>query len=497
MAADEMVGRRGNVSPRRLSRLVLAFAATLITLSALSLLYVGSIASDEADQQAAVTELKLFENALRDRQSLLARDQLSMARWDRSVKYIALKFREAFVEDEFVSSLWYDFGQDRTFLVDPEGQIVMSGQEERVDFTRRTPDPEGDIAFIARKAVERHNANRVAVQGGFSQKQVTSIDVAKIAEFAFAEIDGEPMIVSAMAIVPDDEEVVLREGAPYIVISAKPIDNELVRDLNSQLDFADVAFGPDSGGKVPLRSASGRVIGSFDWTGAHPGSHIWAVVVPVALFLSCVLALASLFIVRHIRSLSLQLEESEQRNRELALHDPLSGLANRLSFSEALEHAAGKAAASRFAVIAGDLDRFKAINDTWGHAAGDLVIKTVASRLAETVGDDGLVGRIGGDEFVILVNGFSDRPRLSLLASRLMSAVGAPITLDNGVTTDVGISLGIAVAPDDATGANAIMATADRALYASKEGGRGRALFAADQSSGAARSASSGASHAA
>lgn len=495
-AASGSEGKGTQVSPRRLSRLVLAFAATLITLSTLSLLYVGRIASEEADQQAAVTERTLFVNALKDRQSLIARDQLSVSRWDRSVKYITLKFREAFIEEEFVGSLWFDFGHDRTFLFEPGGEIVMSAHEDRVDFTRRTADPAGDLALIAKRAVDRHNANRIAIAGGFGQKQVTSSEVGRIAEFAIAEIDGEPMIATAMAVVPDDEEVALPDGAPFIVISAKPIDGDLVRDLNSQLDFADLTFSSGTGGKVPLVSASGRAIGSFDWKGAAPGSHIWEVVVPVSILLSSLLALASLFIVHHIRRLSLRLEESEQRNRALALRDPLSGLANRLSFGHALEAAAEKAAGSRFAVIAGDLDRFKAINDSWGHAAGDLVIRTVAARLSEVVGTSGLVGRIGGDEFVILVDGFSDRARLSLLASQIMSAVGQPITLDNGITTDVGISLGIAIAPDDAAGANAIMATADRALYASKEGGRGRACFAADEGA-ETHSHAHGASHAA
>lgn len=476
-------GSGKQVSPRRLSRLVLAFAATLIGLSTLSLLYVGRIASEEADQQAAVTERTLFVNALKDRQSLIARDQLSVARWDRSVKYIALKFREAFIEEEFVGSLWSDFGHDRTFLFDPRGEIVMSAHEDRVDFTRRIADPAGDLALVAKRAVDRHNASRIAIAGGYGQKQVTSSDVGRIAEFAIAEVDGEPMIATAMAIVPDDEEVALPDGAPFIVISAKPIDGDLVRDLNSQLDFADLTFGPGAGGKVPLVSASGRPVGSFDWKGAAPGSHIWQVVVPVSILLSSLLALASLFIVHHIRRLSLRLEESEQRNRALALRDPLSGLANRLSFGHALEAASTKAAVSRFAVIACDLDRFKAINDTWGHAAGDLVIRTVADRMAEIVGASGLVGRIGGDEFVILVTAFSDRVRLSLLASQIMTAVGQPITLDNGIITNVGISLGIAIAPDDAAGANAIMATADRALYASKDGGRGRACFATDERS--------------
>ena len=476
-------------SPRRLSRLVLVFAASLISFSALSLLYVGRIASEEANHQAGVTERTLFENALKDRQSLIARDQLSVSRWDRAVKYITLKFREAFIEEEFVGSLWYDYGHERTFLIDPDGRIVLSAHEDRVDFTPRAADPAGDIAIIAHRAVERHQASRIAIAGGFSQKPVTSGDVDKIAEFSVAEIDGEPMIATAMAIVPDDEEVALPEGAPFIAISAKPIDRDLVEDLNSQLRFAGLTFSPDPSGKVPVLTASGKTIGSFDWQASEPGSHIWQVVVPVSILFSSLLALASLFVVRHIRRLSLRLEESEARNRALALRDPLSGLANRLSFGQALEAAAARATKARFAVLAGDLDRFKAINDTWGHAAGDRVIRTVAERLSSVVGDNGLVGRIGGDEFVILVHGFSDRARLSLLASQIMTAVGEPIRLENGVDADVGISLGIAVAPDDAVDATAIMATADRALYASKEGGRGRALFAADGGADAAQTA--------
>jgi diguanylate cyclase (GGDEF)-like protein len=193
-----------------------------------------------------------------------------------------------------------------------------------------------------------------------------------------------------------------------------------------------------------------------------------------------VLLLATLLLGRYISRLSIRLEESERRNRELAMRDALSGLANRLCFDQALSQAADRLAQAPFAVIASDLDRFKVVNDIHGHGAGDEVIRVVAERLREAVGEHGLVGRTGGDEFVILVSAFHDRPRLSLLAHEIIASISRPIPVPNGAVVDIGISLGIAVAPDHGLSGRQIMAHADKALYASKDGGRGRVFFAAD-----------------
>ncbi|MBR0555876.1 diguanylate cyclase [Ciceribacter sp. L1K23] len=467
-------------SQGRLLRLVMIFAVSLVTVSALSLLSVGLIASKEADDQAAATELRLFNNALKDRQGLMARDLLLMARWDDSVKGIAIDFDEDFIRDDFMSTLWWDSGHERTFVVAPGGKVVASSREDRIDFTPRQLADTEDLAIIARRAVDTHMRYRIPIDGGYGQRVVKSTDIGEISVFGFAFVDGGPAIVSAMAIVPDEEEVAMPEGPPHILISAKAIDRELVRDLNTQLAFRDLAFSDDVDGKVKVVSASGRAIGSFSWSGARPGSHIWDIVVPIVLVLSLLLVLAGGFVMRHISRLSSLLAESESRIRHLALHDPLSGLANRLNFDQQLARAAADAKRRPFAAIACDLDRFKAVNDTHGHAAGDTVIRTVADRLRHTVGDQGLVGRIGGDEFVILVTAFSDRHRLMLLATQIMAAVGEPIALDGGAVVDVGVSLGITVSPDCGTLPTEIMAAADRALYASKAGGRGRALFATE-----------------
>jgi diguanylate cyclase (GGDEF)-like protein len=460
--------------------LVRVFALVLITLSALSLLFVGYIASSKADDIAVEKQFALLDNVIRDRQTLLARDQLGLARWDRSVKYITLKFRASYVTEELVSSLWYDFGHERSFLVGPGGRLLMSAWQDEVDLTARDLKPGEDLKAIADLAIARHQQKRTAIEGGYGQAPVLASDIHHIAAFGFAEIDGDIMLVSAMAIVPDDGEVALPEGDPVILISARLLDQEFVADLNRQLDYSDFSFNRHGGGEMPVISVGGKVLGSFDWTFFTPGAEIWTLVVPTVVLLCGLLLAASFVLGRSISRLSVRLEASERRNRELAHKDALSGLANRLHFDQALSEAADRLAQAPFAVIAGDLDRFKAVNDIHGHAAGDEVIRTVADRLREAVGDRGLVGRVGGDEFVVLVNAFRDRSRLSMLSQAIIANVSQPITLSSGAVVDVGISLGIAIAPDNGAAAHSIMVMADRALYASKEGGRGRVFFAED-----------------
>jgi len=476
----------GSAPPRiGLPALVKLFAIVLITLSALSLLFVGYIASRKADDIAIEKQILMLENVLRDRHSLLARDQLGLARWDRSVKYITLKFRPSYVVEEFVSSLWYDFGHERSFLIGPGSRLLMSAFQDDVDLTARDLKPGEDLKAIADLALARHHAHRTTINGGYGQKPVPSSQVHLIAAFGFAEIGGEVMLTTAMAIVPDDGEVALPEGDPVILVSARPIDAELVADLNSQLEYGNLRFDRNADGLLPIRSVDGQLLGSFDFDLFKPGADIWNIVVPAVILLCGLLLTASFVLGRYIGRLSERLEESERRNRELAHRDALSGLANRLCFDKALNEAAERLAHAPFAVIASDLDRFKAVNDIHGHAAGDEVIRVVAARLREAVGENGLVGRVGGDEFVVLVNAFRDRPRLTLLAQHIITSVSQPIVLSSGAVVDVGISLGIAVAPENGASARPIMAMADKALYASKEGGRGRAFFAEDLVAGA------------
>ena len=469
---------REQPSQRQLFRIVAAFVVALISVSTLSLLSVGYLASRSADSQAAATELTLFHNVMKSHEGLMAQDTYSMVHWDDAVQGIAIAFDPDFVRDTFIYSLAHDYGQQRTFLIDPQGRMVASARGDQVDMTLRDLPAGSDFAIITGRAVEAHMRHRIAVGDVFSQKAVNSNEIREISAFSFAMVDGGPAIVVAMAVVPGEETVVMPEGKPYILISARPIDQDLIRDLNAQLSFADLTFRSADNGTVDILSASGQMLGSFVWASARPGTHIWSVIVPVVLILLLLFVVAGALVMRHVGGLSSRLVASERRIRHLALHDPLSGLANRRQFEEAL--AAAVETGKPFAQIACDLDRFKAVNDGHGHAAGDQVIKVVAGRLSEIVAGNGLVGRIGGDEFVILVTGFCDQERLTLLAAQIRMTIGLPILLESGAAVDVGISIGIARFPDCGTTPTAILSAADDALYASKANGRGRATFAVD-----------------
>lgn len=299
----------------RLSTLGSIFSGLIISLSALSLFFVGGVASETADKIAIEKQFVLFDNAIRDRQSLMARDQLGMARWDRSVEAVALNFSRSYVEDELVSSLWHDFGHERSFLVGPGYRVLMAAWQDEVDFTVRALSPKDGLHALADLAIARHNDNRTAIDGGFGQRPVKAAQVAQIAAFGFVEIDGEAMIASAMAIVPDDGDVALPDGPPVVLVSARPIDTSFIEDINAQLMLPGMAYSRDPGGLVPAIDIKGRTMGSFHWQMYRPGGEIWAVVVPVVLALCGLLLAATLVLGRYIGRLSARLEVSERRSR--------------------------------------------------------------------------------------------------------------------------------------------------------------------------------------
>ena len=161
---------------------------------------------------------------------------------------------------------------------------------------------------------------------------------------------------------------------------------------------------------------------------------------------------------------------------EQAVTDPLTGLRNRRALDRALAGLSGSG--QPFGLIHIDLDRFKQINDTLGHAAGDAVLVEVARRLRRAVRDADLVARLGGDEFVVLLPGLRDRARIATVADRILNDLAQPVALgDQGRA--VSASLGVVFW--DGTGparAEALLLAADRALYRSKDAGRGRITFA-------------------
>ena len=170
--------------------------------------------------------------------------------------------------------------------------------------------------------------------------------------------------------------------------------------------------------------------------------------------------------------------EAQREVRHMSLHDPLTGLPNRIllidRLSQALRHALRHG--GQLAVLCIDLDRFKPVNDTLGHAAGDAVLRETARRLRSQVRETDTVARVGGDEFVVVTYDRDGTLEVETLSHRLLHAVTEPIELAVG-PVEIGLSIGIARFPADAGDLDHLLSHADLALYEAKQAGRGTYRF--------------------
>jgi diguanylate cyclase (GGDEF)-like protein len=168
------------------------------------------------------------------------------------------------------------------------------------------------------------------------------------------------------------------------------------------------------------------------------------------------------------------LREEVAAKNHLALHDPLTDLANRALFNQQVETSLALQSETLVAVMLMDLDRFKQVNDTFGHRSGDAILRKIAAQLTRAVGDKGSVGRLGGDEFAV-VTALDSRSELTVVARDVFNAGHAAISVD-GQRLDVSASLGVAVAPDHGHDRSTLLAAADAAMYHAKANGGGVAF---------------------
>ena len=179
------------------------------------------------------------------------------------------------------------------------------------------------------------------------------------------------------------------------------------------------------------------------------------------------------------------LRRAEAQLKHVALHDPLTGLPNRLLFNDRLDQEleAARRGKRRCAVLFIDLDGFKVINDTLGHASGDSLLQTVAVRLSETLRQNDTAARLGGDEFVIIPGDIEHAEDAARLARKLLDVLAAPTQLGEERIA-VSASIGIAMYPEHGRDRHALVKAADTAMYSAKAQGRNRFRFYTDEMAG-------------
>ena len=174
-----------------------------------------------------------------------------------------------------------------------------------------------------------------------------------------------------------------------------------------------------------------------------------------------------------------ELEATKERLEQLAFYDPLTGIGNRNLFADHLDHGLllARRGASPLAVLVIDLDQFKTVNDTFGHAAGDAVLRAVGGRLSDVLRQSDTATRLGGDEFAVILETDVTTDGATIVAGKIIDALTQPIEHDGGYLR-IGASIGIALFPEHADDGDQLVHCADVAMYKAKRLGGGFSVFA-------------------
>jgi diguanylate cyclase (GGDEF)-like protein len=301
-------------------------------------------------------------------------------------------------------------------------------------------------------------------------------------------VDGAPAAVGALTILPNINTGLLKPGRPHVLISVNMIDEAYLQEQGRSLLLKDLTLGKtaNTGSEyagMPLETDDGKIAGWVNWKTEQPGNSLTSIILPLVAAGFVAAAVQAWIMLQRLRNTSSHLAQQEKRSRYAAKHDALSGLPNRAHFAEHLGMVLADIdpdGMGQTAVIAYlDVDRFKEVNDTLGHSAGDTLIQEVAKRLRLHVRSGDFIARYGGDEFAILWRS-ADPNAAQLLASRIARALLQPIEIE-GQPMAVTASVGIAISPEHGRTVDEVMRHADIALYEAKNAGRNRSiLFSAD-----------------
>ncbi|MCC4243323.1 bifunctional diguanylate cyclase/phosphodiesterase [Stappia indica] len=439
--------------------------------------------SRSADIAALNSERSLLRGSTNLQLELLAKEQEGVAVWDQSFFYARPETLSIDWLDSNVG-LWLfaNYGHDQTVIIDVDGNPVYNSvRGKRMPVEQAAALLDDVKPLVARARARFIDSFDRLPSGLFYIERPPSGFTRSLHETGMTSFEGEPAMVAATAISPELKQFLSKRRAPAVVVSLKKLDTARLQALAERSGITGLRSIDDPAGtpaSMELRNPRAQHIGYLAWQAENPGSSILSGVGPILFFLAATIAGLTGLVLFYTRQNTRRLAESEARAQHAALHDSLTGLANRDYFASSFreELAGWQAAKGLLGVIYIDLDHFKDINDTLGHAAGDEVIREAARRLRVLVPEDATLARISGDEFALLLPGCESRERIEQVLKRMQDRFAVPMYI-GGNHLHVSLSVGASIAPDDSLSMGELLRKADIALYSAKASGRGRWAF--------------------
>ena len=450
---------------------------TVLALAAFSLAMVvgfGFYAALSADRNSLEKQKTFVAGGIADQVKELLREQESVADWDDAV-INARRGDQQWMADNLGQWMHDYYGHDRVYVLDAADRPIHAMRDGE---TVAPAAFEADRSVIAASVAQVRALLATNAQAG---------DPPAAALGDLVSFEGRPAILAVQPLIPSSDRLAQAPGTEYLHVSVQFIDDELIGKIAGKYLLSGAHLLPGlmssiTDASVPLVASSGQILGYAAWEQDRPGMTLIRKAGP-ALLLGGLLAAGVLyFLLLRLRRAAGELQRTQDEARYLAFHDTLTGLPNRALFEDRMKRAllAVERSNGRIALLYLDLDRFKNVNDTFGHAVGDELVRQTATRLQTSVRQVDTVARLGGDEFAIIIFDIKNLAAAEELCDRLLGAIAAPYNL-MGTQAYVGVSIGVAISADPSTDPADLLRKADIALYEAKKKGRGRhEVFAGD-----------------
>lgn len=468
--------------PSRLARY--HFSATVLLPAILVLLLTGGgvaafiyLATSSIDDRALERQTHMAVQVLENRRTGVTKELESIAIWDEVMLYSSKALSPQWLDGSVGGWMRDYFGHSHTVILNADEQPVyamIAGQRsDAAQYDRIMRFSVEPLLGPIREAL-RSGAVARWRQGGEPLPSTSQ----------FTLLNGRPVIMGVMPIVSDTGTMSEPVGEEYLLVSVLSLDAPEADRISSNVLFEDAQFvlrpSTDPNKAVqPITSSNGRFIAFLEWTRDRPGTLLLYRTGP-ALFAGFLIAAILVILLMALLRRSRNAIEAERRTAEFqATHDKLTGLPNRSGFDAEMARRLGQrhGPGTGLSLLLLDLDRFKQVNDTLGHPAGDELICRVSERIRAIVGPRTFLARIGGDEFALILDGNQpDSQYAMILANQIVDATARPFTIHQ-YQTFVGASVGIVWSGFDIADSREMVRKADIALYEAKSGGRNRAVI--------------------
>ena len=425
----------------------------------------------KSDDRALQRETHLVSRVIGQKLKALEEQQAYYSGWDEAITALTGSDMD-WIDSNLASDLYTNAEFDRIYVLAADTLPLYAMYAGG----KTTPDRyEADRAVIAPlierlKAIDAAGALAAYDSGNAAR-------VPGVAEIGL--IDGRVAYVGVTAIMSENREEGMQQvpGKESFLVGVRYLASAMGAELADQYfidspSFAAAASTQTGIANHALTNQAGQTVGWFTWRPDRPGARILSETAPAMAGALAIAGIVLVLLLLGLRRTTAALEEGKAKAEYQANHDTLTGLANRAFFNKQLEDVIGGGRSEQASVtlLALDLDRFKQVNDTLGHEAGDQLLREVGRRLAPLVDANDTLARLGGDEFAVILRKVRTPEEVSALSDRIIAELGAPYVVA-GRVTQIGVSIGVVIAPASRA-ASDLFSKADIALYEAKAAGR-------------------------